>query len=150
VTVASGISWSNCSINIRSGDQATNYFKLDQLELRTSVEDLRVFKFLAERGYGAMLLSRYPSLRKYFSQFLQLPIAAERGSDGLLVVIELNRKLDRGDLTQLPADALSHISLLPNGTYLVDSPRRSATHKSGFRLRNGDGGNVPASHTTSP
>lgn len=102
--MASGISWSNCSLNIRSGDQATNYFKVDQLELRTSVEDLRVFKLLAERG----------------------------------------------DLTQLPADALSHISLLPNGTYFVDSPRRSATHKSGFRLRNGDGGNVPASHTTSP
>lgn len=29
--------------------------QVDQLELRTSVEDLRVFKRLAERGYGAML-----------------------------------------------------------------------------------------------
>lgn len=82
--------------------------QVDQLELRTSVEDLRVFKRLAERGYSAMLLSRYPSMRKYFSKFIQLPFAAERGSDGLLVAIELVRKLDRGDLTQLPADAPIH------------------------------------------
>ena len=52
-----------------------------------------------------MLLSRYPSMRKYFAQFIQLPFAAERGSDTLLEGIELVRQLDRGELTHLPTDA---------------------------------------------
>ena len=37
--------------------------------------------------------------------FIQLPFAAERGSDTLLEGIELVRQLDRGELTHLPTDA---------------------------------------------
>ena len=85
--------------------KAVLWQRVDEHALRSSIEYLRVFKRLEERGYGAMLLSRYPSMRKYFAQFIQLPFAAERGSDTLLEGIELVRQLDRGELTHLPTDA---------------------------------------------
>ena len=61
--------------------------QVDETELRTSLDDLRVFKRLAERGYGDILMARYPSLRKYFADFLHLPFAAAHGSDPLLISI---------------------------------------------------------------
>ena len=79
--------------------------RVDEQKLRESLEDLRAFKHLEERGYGALLLARYPSMRKYFGEFIQLPFAAERGSDNLLEAIDLIRKLDSGELKHLPANA---------------------------------------------
>ena len=79
--------------------------RVDEQKLRDSLEDLRAFKHLEERGYGALLLARYPSMRKYFGEFIQLPFAAERGSDNLLEAIDLIRKLDSGELKHLPANA---------------------------------------------
>ena len=72
---------------------------------RAALVDLRVFQRLEERGYGDLLLARYPSLRKYFAEFLHLPFAAEHGSDPLLEAIQLVRQLDAGALKQLPRDA---------------------------------------------
>ena len=57
--------------------KAVLWQRVDEHALRSSIEYLRVFKRLEERGYGAMLLSRYPSMRKYFAQFIQLPFAAD-------------------------------------------------------------------------
>jgi TnpA family transposase len=71
---------------------------------RAALADLRVFQQLEERGYGELLLARYPSLRKYFAAFLHLPFAAEHGSAPLLEAIQLVRQLDAGDLKQLPRD----------------------------------------------
>ena len=79
--------------------------KVSETELRASVDDLRAFKKLEERGYGDVLLARYPSLRKYFADFLHLPFAAEQGSDSLMQSIRLVRQLDASELKQLPADA---------------------------------------------
>lgn len=47
--------------------------RIDEKKLLESVDDLHIFKRLEERGYGDLLLSRYPSLRKYFPEFLHLP-----------------------------------------------------------------------------
>lgn len=79
--------------------------QVNEAELRTSLDDLRVFQRLEERGYGELLLARYPSLRKYFAQFIRLPFAAERGSDSLLRAIQLVRQLDAAAVKQLPRDA---------------------------------------------
>lgn len=79
--------------------------ELNEERLRESVEDLRQFQRLGERGYGDLLLTRYPNLRKYFSGFVRLPFAAEKGSEPLLRAIEIVRRLDDGELTSLPADA---------------------------------------------
>ena len=79
----------------------------DEQRLRDSITDLKVFQRLEERGYGDRLLARYPSLRKYFAEFVRLPFVAEKGSEPLLVAINLVRRLDAGELRSLPRDAPS-------------------------------------------
>src|SRR5207253_875412 len=69
---------------------------------RCALTDLRTFQRLEERGYGDLLLTRYPSLRKYFAAFLQLPFAAVPGNTGLLDAIAIIRQLDAGTLKRLP------------------------------------------------
>ena len=75
-----------------------------EIKLRESVETLLIFKQLEERGYGDLLLARYPSLRKYFAEFIQLPFAVEQGSDDLMIAIKTIRQLDSGKLKKLPKD----------------------------------------------
>ena len=79
--------------------------EVDKESLRESSAVLRVFKRMEERGYGDLLIARYPSLRKYFADFLLLPFAAEPGSEPLLNAIRIVRRLDAGELKALPADA---------------------------------------------
>ncbi len=79
--------------------------QVNESSLRSSLEDLRAFKRLEERGYGDLLLARYPSLRKYFAEFVRLPFAAEPGTDGLIEAIQLVRQLDSGELKKLPQTA---------------------------------------------
>ena len=76
----------------------------DQTRLRDSLEVLYTFKRLRERGYGDLLLARYPSLRKYFAEFIHLPFAAEQGNEDLIAAIELVRQLDAGALKKLPRE----------------------------------------------
>ena len=49
----------------------------DEQEVLEARKDLREFKKLEERGYGDLLLGRYSSLRKYFAQFLHLPLCGQ-------------------------------------------------------------------------
>jgi Tn3 transposase DDE domain len=57
------------------------------------------------RKFPDSLLARYPSLRKYFAEFLHLPFAVEPGAEPLLQAIELVRQLDGGTLRKLPPHA---------------------------------------------
>lgn len=78
---------------------------VDEPTLRDSLDDLRAFQRLEDCGYGDLLLARYPSLRKYFAEFLHLPFAVEPGTEPLLQAIELVRQLDGGTLRKLPPHA---------------------------------------------
>jgi len=78
---------------------------VDEDKLRDSVADLYEFKYLSERGYADLLISHYPSLRKYFSDFIRLPFEAEAGSEELIKAIEIIRRLDSRKSSGLPADA---------------------------------------------
>ncbi len=80
-------------------------------KLRESIEDLNEFKRLEERGYADLLISHYPSLRKYFADFVALPFEAEEGSKDLTQSIELVRRLDSGQIKNLPENA--PISFIP-------------------------------------
>jgi TnpA family transposase len=73
--------------------------------LQEAIADLKEFKRLTERGYADMLISHYPSLRKYFSDFLRLPFEAEEGSEDLLEAIKIVRRLDANELSKIPDDA---------------------------------------------
>lgn len=76
--------------------------QVNEGQLRCAIEDLRMFKRLEERGYGDLLLARYPSLRKYFAKYIHLPFAAKKSNDGLMQAIEIIRKMDSGELKKLP------------------------------------------------
>lgn len=82
--------------------------QVDEGKVRSSRKDLQEFKRLEERGYGDLLLHRYPSLRKYFADFIHLPFVAKQGNEPLLHAIHLVRKLDAGDYTRLPPTAPTH------------------------------------------
>jgi TnpA family transposase len=79
--------------------------RIDEKKLRESIEDLMLFKRLEERGYGDILVGRYPSLRKYFAEFIQLPFAVKLGTEPLLNAINIIRQLDSGMLKKIPEDA---------------------------------------------
>lgn len=83
----------------------TLWQRIDEKALRESREDLAEFRRLESRGFGDLLLARYPTMRKYFADFIQLPFAAAHGSEALLAGIELVRQLDSGELKGLPEDA---------------------------------------------
>jgi len=59
------------------------WHRIDEKLLRASTEDLYIFKRLVEQGYCDLLLNRYPSLRKYFSDFIHLPFAVAKGTGSL-------------------------------------------------------------------
>lgn len=101
---------------------------VDKIKLRTSLEDLRIFKRLEERGYGDLLLARYPSLRKYFAEFLHLPFAAQQGNDSLIEAIKIVRKLDSGELKKLPPNITV--------TFVPQELQRALTDASGNINRN--------------
>lgn len=76
--------------------------RIDEKHLLASIEDLHIFKRLEERGYCDLLLTRYPSLRKYFSDFIRLPFEVAKGSGPLIKAIQFVRQLDDGALKKLP------------------------------------------------
>ena len=82
--------------------QADLWPQADARQGRGALSDLRTFQRLAERGSGALLLARYPRLRKYCAEFLHLPFAAEQGNASLLDAIAMIRQLDAGTLKRLP------------------------------------------------
>lgn len=101
---------------------------VDEETFRSALEDLRTFKRLEERGYGDLLLARYPSLRKYFAEFIHLPFVAKEGNDSLIQAIECVRKLDAGEIKKLPQTV--PLSFVPNEL------RRALTDPTGAINRN--------------
>ena len=79
--------------------------QISEQKLRRALKDLHLFKELEERGYGDILLARYPSLRKYFADFIHLPFATDDDKDPLMQAIRLIRQLDSNEVSQLTRDA---------------------------------------------
>jgi TnpA family transposase len=102
--------------------------QVEEVTLRSSRKDLQEFQRLEERGYGDLLLNRYPSLRKYFADFIHLPFAAKPGNEHLLQAIDMVRKLDAGDLTRLPPTAPT--------TFVPQELRRALKDQAGNLNRN--------------
>jgi len=88
----------------RSLNKVDLWQRNDEKKLLESVDDLHIFKRLEEHGYGDLLLARYPSLWKYFPEFLHLPFQAKSGTEPLLKSIQLIRQLDASEQKTLPED----------------------------------------------
>jgi len=104
------------------------YQRIDEHQLLLSLDDLQTFKYLEERGYGDIILARYPSLRKYFAEFIQLPFEAKHGTEPLLESVKLIRNLDAGLIKKLPDN-------LKTG-FIPKEVRRSLKSKQGRFQRN--------------
>jgi TnpA family transposase len=102
--------------------------RIDEKHLLASIEDLHIFKRLEERGYCDLLLTRYPSLRKYFSDFIRLPFEVAKGSGPLIKAIQFVRQLDVGDLKKLPEN--------PPIAFIPRELRRSLKDQTGNINRN--------------
>ena len=76
--------------------------KVDPNKLRRALEDLHTFQRLEERGYGDALVARYPSLRKYFADFIASSFVAQAGSEHITHAIEIIKKLDTGQWKHIP------------------------------------------------
>ena len=81
------------------------YQLIPEKVLRASCETVYHYQQLEDRGQADILCRRYPSLRKYFPEFVKLPFQAEQGSMQLMEAINIIRKLDSGELKQLPKDS---------------------------------------------
>lgn len=76
--------------------------QISEKKIFESISDLQIFKKLEDQGYANILLARYPSLRKYFAEFLHLPYKAKSETENLLRSIHLICRLDTGELKKLP------------------------------------------------
>ncbi len=76
--------------------------RVTKKSLNLSIQDLKKFKEIDEKGYGGILLSRYSSLRRYFPSFISLPFAAHKGSEQLMKSIEILRSLNSSRARNLP------------------------------------------------
>jgi TnpA family transposase len=91
--------------NINKNTSFFSESKFDKSALRKAVEVCRTWTRLVERGLLDELSARYPSLRRYFLEFLNLPFEAERGGEPLLEAIELLREEIGERIRTLPDDA---------------------------------------------
>jgi hypothetical protein len=77
-------------------------------QLHDAAQNCRGFQRLEERGQLNELCARYSGLRRYLPAFFSLPFAGERGSEELLAALGLLRRLDAGEIAELPSDAPCH------------------------------------------
>jgi TnpA family transposase len=77
-------------------------------QLHEAAQSCREFQRLEERGQLDELCARYTNLRRYLPAFFGLPFAGERGSEELLAAIAILRRLDAGEVADLPKDAPCH------------------------------------------
>lgn len=93
--------------NKNENDENTDFFanfKFEKSALREAVDICRTWTRLVERGLLDELSARYPSLRRYLLEFLNLPFQAERGGEPLLEAIELLREEKGERIRSLPDD----------------------------------------------
>lgn len=81
------------------------YKDVNEEGLHEAAADCRAFARLEERGLVDELVARYGDPGKYWPVFLRLPFEAAPGSKGLLIAVEIARKLDAGGPEKLLQDA---------------------------------------------
>lgn len=73
-------------------------------EIAEAVNDCVQFERLERHGLLDKLHRKYPNFRRYFRSFVDLPFAAEPGSEGILEALALLRQLNSGEVNALPLD----------------------------------------------
>jgi uncharacterized protein DUF4158 len=101
---------------------------IDPKRLEGAVEDCVQFERLERHGLLDKLHGKYANFRRSFRSFVDLPFAAESGSESMLDNLELLRQRNRGELKTLPADAdTSFVPVGWRGSLQSSEPRRRRT-----------------------
>jgi len=96
--------------------------------IRNARNDMKKYKIVSKYGYASLLQNRYGSMRRYFSDFLKLPIKAEEGSHGILMAIHQIKELDKNKTAALENNVTIEI---------IDSKIRSALFDKNGRIKRG-------------
>jgi len=72
--------------------------------LQQARNDMHEYKVLSRFGYARLIQNRYNSMRRYFSEFIQLPFLMENGNQALEKSIEVIRQLDAQKIQKIPND----------------------------------------------
>jgi hypothetical protein len=83
---------------------ATLLEQINTREIAEAVTDCVQFERLERHGLLDKLHGKYANFRRYFRSFVDLPFAAEPGSESLLEVLALLRQLNNGEVNALPLD----------------------------------------------
>jgi hypothetical protein len=101
---------------------------IDPKRIEGAVEDCVKFERLERHGLLDKLHGKYANFRRYFRAFVDLPFAAESGSESMLDNLALLRQLNRGELKALPPDAdTSFVPVAWRGSLQSSEPRRRRT-----------------------
>lgn len=101
---------------------------IDPKRIEGAVEDCVKFERLERHGLLDKLHGKYANFRRYFRSFVELPFAAESGSEPMLDNLALLRQLNRGELKTLPPDAdTSFVPVGWRGSLQSSEPRRRRT-----------------------
>ena len=102
--------------------------RIDPNRIAGAVEDCVTFERLERHGLLDKLHSKYANFRRYFRAFVDLPFAAESGSESMLDNLALLRQLNQGELKTLPSDAdTSFVPVAWRGSLQSSEPRRRRT-----------------------
>jgi TnpA family transposase len=107
---------------------ATLLAQINPHEIAEAVKDCAEFERLERHGLLDTLHGKYPNFRRYFRSFVDLPFAAEPGSEGLLGSLALLRQLNSGEVKELPLDVeTSFVPAAWRGSMPADHRRRRWT-----------------------
>ena len=101
---------------------------IDPHRIAGAVEDCVKFERLERHGLLDTLHGKYANFRRYFRSFVDLPFAAESGSESMLDNLALLGQLNRGELKTLPPDVdTSFVPVAWRGSLQSSEPRRRRT-----------------------
>ena len=76
----------------------------DKSALQQARDDMHEYHLLSRYGYAKLIQNRYSSMRRYFTEFIQLPFLVEKGNASLENAIHLIRQLDAAEAQSIPSD----------------------------------------------
>ena len=101
---------------------------IDPHRIEGAVEDCVTFERLERHGLLDKLHGKYANFRRYFRSFVDLPFAAEAGSEALVNNLEILRQLNREELKALPPDVdVFFVPVAWRGSLQSSEPRRRRT-----------------------
>jgi TnpA family transposase len=75
---------------------------IEKEKLQQARDDMHEYQILSRFGYAKLIQNRYSSMRRYFSEFIQLPFLIEKGNHALENAIQIIRQLDAERIKIIP------------------------------------------------